>query len=119
MGIRLGENMVYRNYHCEKNDQCMDDECTALTAYVRISGKWTPIGYFGSDCKKFELLDLEKEKVEKEQDRITKEKMMKIRAEMRQVKQESRERLKTIKNEFNANRTFFNQQTREYQSNSK
>ncbi len=99
--------MVYRNYHCEKNDQCNDDECTALTAYVRIDGRWIRVGTFGSVCKKFELLDLEKEKVEKEQDRKSKENLALIRAEIRQAKQEGRDRLKTIKNEFNLNKSFF------------
>ncbi len=99
--------MVYRNYHCEKNDQCNDDECTALTAYVRIDGRWIRVGTFGSVCKKFELLDLEKEKVEKEQDRKSKENLAQIRAEIRQAKQEGRETLKIIKNELKVNKSFF------------
>jgi len=99
--------MVYRNYHCEKNDQCMDDECTALTAYVRIEGRWKRIGIFGSKCKKFELLDLEKENAEKEQDRKSKENLAQIRAEIRQAKQEGRETLKIIKNELKVNMSFF------------
>ena len=54
--------MVYRCFHYEKNDQCEDEECTALSAYVRIEGKWTKIGYYGSECKRFSLLDLEQDK---------------------------------------------------------
>lgn len=54
--------MVYRNFHYEKNDQCEDEECTALSAYVRIEGKWTRIGYYGSECKQFSPLDLEQER---------------------------------------------------------
>ena len=54
--------MVYRNYHYEKNDQCEDEECSALTAYVRIEGKWEKIGYYGSECKQFSQFDLKQEK---------------------------------------------------------
>ena len=58
--------MVYRQYHYEKNDQCEDEECTALTAYVRVDSKWTRIGYYGSECKMFSKLDLKKEKEDRE-----------------------------------------------------
>ena len=44
--------MVYRNEH-----NC-DRDCTRLVAYVRIEGKWEKIGNYGSECKKFEVLDL-------------------------------------------------------------
>ena len=54
--------MVYRCFHYEKYDPCEDEECTALSAYVRIEGKWTKIGYYGSECKQFSPLDLEQEK---------------------------------------------------------
>lgn len=54
--------MVYRQYHYEKYGPCEDEECTALSAYVRIEGKWTKIGYYGSECKQFSLLDLEQDK---------------------------------------------------------
>lgn len=53
--------MVYRSFHYEKNDQCPDDECNTLTAYVRIEGKWTRIGYYGSICNQFSPLDLKQE----------------------------------------------------------
>jgi len=56
--------MVFRRFHCEKNEQCEDDSCTALAAYVRIEGKWTKIGYYGSLCKQFSNLDLQKEEEE-------------------------------------------------------
>lgn len=53
--------MVYRLDHSEKNEDCDEIECKALTAYVRIDGKFTKIGYFGSECKKFKLLDAQQE----------------------------------------------------------
>ncbi|WP_428324917.1 hypothetical protein [Nitrosopumilus sp.] len=49
--------MVYRNYH----EECNED-CTRLMAYVRIDGKWTKIGYYGSKCKQFSQLDLKQER---------------------------------------------------------
>jgi len=52
---------VYRKFHYEKYDPCPDEECTALSAYVRIEGKWTKIGYYGSICKQFSELNLEQE----------------------------------------------------------
>ena len=90
--------MVYRNYHnCRMN-------CKKLATYTRIEGKWTKIGYYGSECKKFEPLDLQQE----EKERLTKERIMQLGADFRQIKQESRARLNTIKNEFNMNKAFFN-----------
>ncbi|NNM36095.1 MAG: hypothetical protein HKO48_03155 [Nitrosopumilus sp.] len=94
--------MVYRNYH----EEC-DVDCTRLVAYVRIDGKWIKIGHYGSECKQFEPLDLEKE----EQDRLQKEKRDSIKLQLRQIKAESRERRKTIENEFNMNNSFFKKQT--------
>ena len=102
--------MVYRNYH----EECKED-CTRLVAYVRIDGKWTRIGHYGSACKQFEPLDLQQE----EQDRVAKEKRDSIKLQLRQIKQESRERRKTIENELNASISFFKQQTSAYESNSK
>jgi hypothetical protein len=32
--------------------------CKRLVAYVRIDGKFTKIGYFGTECKRFEPLDM-------------------------------------------------------------
>jgi len=107
--------MVYRKYHWEQTEQCDGGECTSLTAYVRIEGKWIRIGFYGSECKKFEPLDLQKE----EQERLQKEKLDLIKSELRQTKQENRDRRKTIENEFNVNTSFFKQQTRTYQSDSK
>lgn len=65
--------MVYRNYHYEKNDQCEDEECTGLTAYVRIEGKWTRIGYYGSECKQFSKLDLEQDEKDRKLKRRVRE----------------------------------------------
>ena len=77
--------------------------CKRLATYTRINDNWTKIGYYGSECKKFEPLDLQKE----EQNRLTKERIMQLGAEVRQIKQENRARLKTIQNEFNVNNSFF------------
>jgi len=93
--------MVYRNYH----EECNVD-CTRLVAYVRIDGKWTKIGHYGSDCKQFEPLDLEKE----EQDRLQKEKRDSIKSQLRLIKAEGREKRKIIENEFNMNNSFFKEQ---------
>ena len=101
--------MVYRNYH----EECNVD-CTRLVAYVRIDGKWTKIGHYGSECKQFEPLDLQKE----EKDRISKEKLALIKSQLRQIKQEGRERRKIIENELNMNNSFFKEQIRTYQSDS-
>ena len=94
--------MVYRKYH----EEC-DVDCTRLVAYVRIEGKWTRIGHYGSECKQFEPLDLQQE----EQERLQKEKRDLIKSQLRQIKAESRDRRKTIENEFNMNNSFFKQQT--------
>jgi len=99
--------MVYRNDH----DECNED-CTILVAYVRIDGKWTKIGRYGSACNKFEPLDRQKD----EQDRLAKEKRDSIKSQLRQIKQESRERRKTIENELNASISFFKQQTKQSDS---
>ena len=66
--------MVYRSFHYEKNDQCPDDECNTLTAYVRVEGKWTRIGYYGSICNQFSPLDLKQE----EEDRKLKQRVRMI-----------------------------------------
>ena len=101
--------MVYRNYH----EECNED-CTRLVAYVRIDGKWTRIGHYGSECKQFEPLDLQQE----EQDRLAKEKRDLIKLQLRQIKQENRDRRKTIENELNASNSFLKQKNAD-QSNSK
>ena len=102
--------MVYRNYH----EECKED-CTKLVAYVRIDGKWTKIGHYGSECKQFEPLDLQQE----EQERLSKEKHDLIKSKLRQAKQEGRERLKIIETELNMNNTFFKEQIKSYQLDSK
>ena len=84
--------MVYRNEH-----NC-DRDCTRLVSYVRIEGKWIRIGYYGSECKKFEVLDLQQE----EKDRLDREKCNSIKLQLRQFKQESRATLNTIKNMRNS-----------------
>ncbi len=70
--------MVYRNEHFN----CNESECKNLTAYVRIDGKWTRIGHYGSECEKFEALDLEQE----EQDRLIKEQLANIKSAIRNAR---------------------------------
>ncbi len=70
--------MVYRNEHFN----CNESECKYLTAYVRIEGKWGKIGHYGSECKKFEPLDLEKE----EQDVLLKQQLTHIKSEIRNAR---------------------------------
>jgi len=53
---------VYRSDH----DDCEVRECKKLTSYIRIDGKWTKIGYFGTNCKKFFHVDHEQEKRSRE-----------------------------------------------------
>jgi len=72
----LGKIMVYRNYH----EKCNED-CTRLVAYVRIDGKYTKIGHYGSECKQFEPLDLQQE----EQKRLQKAKLEQIKFEIRKA----------------------------------
>ena len=89
-----GKVMVYRNEH-----NC-DRDCTRLVAYVRIEGKWTRVGHYGSECKKFEALDLQQE----EKDRLDREKYNFVKLQLRQAKQEGRATLNAIKN---MNNSFF------------
>jgi hypothetical protein len=90
--------MVYRNEH-----NC-DRDCTRLVAYVRIEGKWHTIGHYGSECNKFESLDLEQE----ERDRDLREKQYHIKSQLQQIRSESRERRKTIEHELNIAKSFLN-----------
>ncbi|MDF2428904.1 MAG: hypothetical protein OPY07_06605 [Nitrosopumilus sp.] len=90
--------LVYRNEH-----NCNSAECTELTAYIRVEGKWVRVGHYGSECNRFDSLDLQSE----ERDRETKEKLADIKSQLRQFKQESRARRKTIENELNMTRSFF------------
>ena len=69
--------MVYRNEHFN----CNEAECKNLTAYVRIEGKWTRIGHYGSECEKFEALDLQQE----EQDMLIKQQLAHIKSEIRKI----------------------------------
>ena len=74
--------MVYRKYHYERNDQCENEECTSLNAYVRIEGRWTRIGYYGSECKQFNQLDLKQE----EKDRKLKQRVRDLTKLVRNAK---------------------------------
>ncbi len=87
-----GEVMVYRNEH-----NC-DRDCTRLATYVRIEGKWEKIGHYGSECNRFDLLDLQQE----EKDRLDREKLNSIKLQLRQAKQEGRATLNAIKNMNNS-----------------
>ncbi len=73
--------MVFRNYH----EECKVD-CTRLVAYVRIDGNWTKIGHYGSECKQFEPLDLEKE----ERDMLLKQQLAHIKSEIRNARNKHR-----------------------------
>lgn len=79
--------MVYRADH-----DCAED-CKRLVAYVRIDNKLVKVGYFGTGCHQFELLDLQKEA----EDRLAKARLLQINSEIRQVNRENRGRLNAIK----------------------
>lgn len=87
--------MVYRNDHYN----CKEIECKPLTAYVRIEGKWTRIGHYGSECKKFEPLDLQQE----EHDRLTKQKLEQLKFMIRDAKKEDSAVIKRIDDSFTSN----------------
>lgn len=70
--------MVFRREHMN----CNESECKELAAYVRLEGKWNRIGNYGSECKKFEYLDLERE----EKDRQLKLRLEEIKSKLRQAK---------------------------------
>ena len=91
--------MVFKREH----EDCNESECKQLTASVRMDGKWVRIGSYGSECHKFEPLDLKKE----EKERQDKQRLESIKSEIRQTKQESRERRKVIEEEFNVTKSFF------------
>ena len=80
--------MVYRREH-----DCNSAECTELTAYIRVEGKWVRVGHYGSECNRFDSLDLQSE----ERDRETKEKLAYIKSQLQQFKAEGRARLNVIK----------------------
>lgn len=67
--------------------------CKRLVSYVRIDGKWTKIGYYGTECKQFEPLDL----VMEEEDRQRKERLLELQLEIKQDKQQSREEIARIR----------------------
>jgi len=90
--------MVYRREH-----DCQSVECTELTAYIRVEGKWVRIGYFGSACKQFNELDLQKE----ERDRELREKQQYIKSQLQQIKAENRDRRKTLE-VLNVSKSFLN-----------
>ena len=90
--------MVYRNEH-----DCQSAECTELTAYIRVEGKWNRIGHYGSECNRFDSLDLKQE----ERDRDLREKQYHIKSQLQQIRSDSRERRKTIA-ELNVSKSFLN-----------
>jgi len=82
--------MVYRREHSETFDNCTGGDCTPLATYVRYDGKWTKIGYFGSECKQFQLLDLEQERERKENSediRLARERNAYYKTRLRQIRQ--------------------------------
>jgi len=90
--------LVYRKEH-----DCQSAECTELTAYVRIEGKWTRVGYYGSECNRFDSLDLKQE----ERDKETKENIQYVKSQLQQIRSENRERRKTI-GELSVSKSFLN-----------
>ena len=90
--------MVYRNEH-----DCNSAECTKLTAYIRVEGKYTRVGHYGSECNRFDSLDLKQE----EKDRDLREKQYHIKSQLQQVRAEGRERRKTI-DELSVSKSFLN-----------
>ena len=90
--------MVYRNEH-----NC-DRDCTRIVAYVRIENKWTKIGHYGSECNRFDSLDVQREKLDKK----TKENLQYVKLQLQQIRSESRERRNTIENELNISKSFLN-----------
>ena len=87
--------MVYRNEH-----DCNVSECTELTAYIRVEGKYTRVGHNGSECSRFNTLDLQRE----ERDRETKANLQYVKSQLQQIKAEGRERRKTM----NVSKSFLN-----------
>ena len=65
--------------------------CKRLATYTRINDNWTKIGYYGSECKNFEPLDLQQE----EKERLDKERIMQLGADLSKIKQENKARLNT------------------------
>jgi hypothetical protein len=90
--------MVYRREH-----NCNSD-CTELSAYVRIEGKWKRIGKYGSECNRFDSLDVQRENLDKK----TKENLQYVKSQLQQIRSESRERRKIIENELNVSKSFLN-----------
>jgi hypothetical protein len=90
--------MVYRKEH-----DCNKSECTELTAYIRVSGIWKRIGTYGSECNRFDSLDLQSE----DRDKETKENLQYVKSQLQQIRLESTERRKTIE-ELNVSKSFLN-----------
>ena len=90
--------MVYHREH-----DCNVSECTELTTYIRVEGKWVRVGHYGSECNRFDSLDLKQE----ERDRDLKEKLHHIKSQLQQVRAEGRERRKTI-GELSISKSFLN-----------
>jgi len=87
--------MVYRREH-----DCNASECTELTAYIRVEGKWTRVGHYGSACEQFNSLDLKQE----ERDRELREKQQYIKSQLQQIRAENRDRRKMM----NVSKSFLN-----------
>ena len=89
--------MVYRNYHYEKNENCEIEECTALTAYVRVDTKWIKIGYYGSECNLFSKIDFEQD----EKDRKLKQRVRYLKKLVSNAKNMSLDEVKKSIMRFN------------------
>ena len=77
-------------------DHDCDKDCKRLTAYIRVENRLTKIGHFGTECKQFEPLDLQKEA----EDKLAKTRQLQMDFERRQTKRENKERLDIMRNQF-------------------
>ncbi len=91
--------MVYRREH-----DCQSSECTELTAYIRVEGKWVQVGFYGSECNRFDSLDVQRDNLDKK----TKENMQYVKSQLQQIRAEGRERRRTMENELNVSKSFLN-----------
>lgn len=83
--------MVFSTKH-----DCGTNDCRRLATYVRVYDKLTKIGHFGTECKQFEPLDLQKEA----ESRLAKTRQLQMDSKIRQTERENRERLDVMKNQF-------------------
>ena len=74
--------MVYNSYH-----DCGVD-CKRLVTYVRIKGKWTKVGHYGTDCHQFEPFDSIQEEEQRQSNLRIGQLLQQVNDTKRQAKQE-------------------------------